>query len=248
MMFITLQAAMNEPLLSLAEERTAIRNWQQNGDRAALELLLRSHARQVYSQASRWSDNPAHLEDLVAEGMIGLMRAADNFDLAQEVRFSTYAGWWVLNGVSAALTRIKTVIDIPARTYLDASTGRLPVDDQAVAQMAMQGMVELDAERSEGGRTGEALACPNLTPEEAASWRSSTDEQRRLLEGALAQMEPQDAEVIRRRKLSEVPTPLDELARELGMSKDRLRQVEKRALMRLRKRLIEDGFRLTALT
>ena len=137
MMFITRQAAMSEPMLSVAQERDAVRNWQERGDRDALELLIRSHARQVYAQAARWTDNPSHREDLVAEGMIGLMRAADNFDLAQGVRFSTYASWWVLNGVSAALVRIKTVIDIPVRTYLDASGGRLGSEDQEIAQMAI---------------------------------------------------------------------------------------------------------------
>ncbi|MWD28462.1 sigma-70 family RNA polymerase sigma factor [Aquicoccus sp. SCR17] len=248
MMFITLQAAMKEPLLSLAEERAALRAWQGAGDRGALELLIRSHARQVYAQAARWSDNPAHLEDLVAEGFIGLMRAADNFDLSQEVRFSTYAAWWVLNGVSAAFTRIKTVIDIPARTYFDARTGRLPAEDQLFAQFAMQGMVELDAEMLDGTGPGEALACPDLTPEEATTQRSDKAEQRRLLEVALARLDPQDREVIRRRKLSEPPDSVETVAQALGMTKERLRQVEKRALMRLRRRLIDDGFGLAALS
>ncbi|WP_109468065.1 sigma-70 family RNA polymerase sigma factor [Albibacillus kandeliae] len=244
MMFITRQAAMNEPMLSVEEERQAVRSWQQEGDRSALERLLRSHARQVYSQAARWTDNPSHREDLVAEGMIGLMRAADNFDLNQEVRFSTYAGWWVLNGVSAALVRIKTVIDIPVRTYLDASVGRLEGDTQELAQMAMQGAVDLGF----GSDTDASIACPNLTPEEEATLRSDKAEQRRMLDAALAQLDPLDADVIRRLKLEDPPETVESLSQEYGMSRDRLRQIEGRALLRLRKRLIEGGFRLGALT
>ncbi|MCB1342130.1 MAG: sigma-70 family RNA polymerase sigma factor [Pseudooceanicola sp.] len=244
MMFITRRAAMNEPMLTMAEERTALRQWQQQGDRAALELLLRSHARQVYAQAARWTDNPAHIEDLVAEGMIGLMRAADSFDLDQEVRFSTYAGWWVLNGVAAALVRIKSVIDIPVRTFLDAKGGRLGDEDSEAARMAMYGTVDL----GEGGELAGKLIASGMTPEEMVALQSSEQEQRRLLESALSRMEVQDADIVRRLSLNDPPDTVDALAREFGTTRDRIRQLEKRALLRLRKKLIEAGFQMEALT
>ena len=76
------RAALNEPMLAPEVERAAICAWQDDRDPHALELLLRSHARQAWAQAARWSDNPSQIEDLVAEGMIGLMRAADRFDRA----------------------------------------------------------------------------------------------------------------------------------------------------------------------
>ncbi|WP_189678451.1 sigma-70 family RNA polymerase sigma factor [Seohaeicola zhoushanensis] len=244
MMFITRRAAMNEPMLTVAEERDAIRNWQQEGDKSALERLLRSHARQVYAQAARWTDNPVHIEDLVAEGMIGLMRAADSFDLAQEVRFSTYAGWWVLNGIAAALVRIKSVIDIPVRTFLDARGGRLTEEDREIARMAMYGTVDL----GEIGEVSGKLTAPALTPEETVALRSSEKEQRRLVTHALAQLDHQDAEIIRRLSLDDPPSDVETLARDYGVSRDRIRQLEKRALLRLRKKLIEAGFHMEALT
>ena len=243
MMFITRQAAMNEPMISVEQEREAVRRWQDDGDRTALELLLRSHARLVYAQAARWSDNPSHREDLVAEGMIGLMRAADNFDLAQEVRFSTYAAWWVLNGISAAMVRIKTVIDIPVRTYLDASGGRLSAADADIAQVAMQSTVDLGT----AGDTLSAMACSSLTPEELAAQESETEERRRMLDAALAEMEPRDAEIIRRLKLTDPPERLDDLARDYHMTRDRVRQLEGRAMQRLRRRLLAGGFGIEAL-
>ena len=128
-MSITYLAAMKEPLLAVEQEREALRKWQEDRDRNALELLLRSHARQAWSQASRWTDNPVHLEDLVAEGMIGLMRAADNFNRDMDVRFATYSSWWVMTSISTALSRVKTVIDIPPRAYIDARMGRLKGED-----------------------------------------------------------------------------------------------------------------------
>ena len=71
MMPNSIRAAAQEPLLEFDQERDAIRRWQMNDDREALELLLRSHARQAWSMAARWTDNPSHLEDLAAEGIIG---------------------------------------------------------------------------------------------------------------------------------------------------------------------------------
>ena len=244
MMFITRHAAMNEPMLSVEEEREAVRNWQDKGDRDALELLIRSHARQVYAQASRWSDNPSHREDMVAEGMIGLMRAADNFDLSQDVRFSTYAGWWVLNGVSSAMVKIKTVVDIPVRTFLDASGGRLEGERNEIAQVAMNSTVEIGV----AAENLLSMACPSLTPEEEATLSSSKDEQKRMLRAALDQLKPEDANIIKKLKLDDPPMKPEELAQEMGITRDRVRQLEGRALLRLRKRLIDGGFGLHALT
>jgi RNA polymerase sigma-32 factor len=244
MMFITRRAAMEEPMLSVDQEREAVLAWQQRGDRAALELLIRSHARQVYAQAARWSDNPSHIEDMVAEGMIGLMRAADKFDLEQDVRFSTYASWWVLNGVSSALVKIKTVIDIPVRTYLDASGGRLDSEKDPFAQIAVQNTIDLGAE-AEGGI---GLTCPNPNPEEHVAVLSEAFAQRRMLEEALVRLDPDDAGLIRRLRLDDPPARPEDLAGEMGISSDRVRQLEGRALSRLRKRLMENGFGLEALS
>lgn len=145
MMPDSVQAAARIPLLELDEERNAIRRWQDHGDQEALELLIRSHARQAWSMAVRYTDNPVHQEDLAAEGVLGLIRAADNFDLGQDVRFSTYAGWWVMNGVTSAATRIRSVIDVPVRAVTEMRSGKMAEEDQSVITMAMQGIVALDA-------------------------------------------------------------------------------------------------------
>ena len=111
----TFGSALREPYLSLEEEREAIRAWQEEEDRTALGLLVRSHARQAWSQARKWTNDMVDLEDLVAEGMIALIEAANNFDLKRDVRFSTYANWFVKNRIFAALLKFKTTIDVPTR-------------------------------------------------------------------------------------------------------------------------------------
>lgn len=244
MMSITYQAAMREPLLAVEQERDALRRWQEDGDRGALELLLRSHARQAYAQAQRWTDNPVHLEDLVAEGMIGLMRAADKFDRRLDVRFSTYAAWWVMTCVSSALAQIKTVIDMPARTYLDARMGRLDDEDQARAQAAMGAAVPLHGGQGgdSEGPAADRLACPDMTPEERAAANSSATALSRLTQAALAVLNEQERRIIVERKLQVQPRLVEELAREMAISRERLRQIEARALTKMRKSLMENGF------
>jgi RNA polymerase sigma factor (sigma-70 family) len=243
MMPNSIRAAAQEPLLEFDQERDAIRRWQMNNDREALELLLRSHARQAWSMAARWTDNPSHLEDLAAEGIIGLIRAADNFDLAQDVRFSTYAAWWVMNGISAALARTRSVIDVPPRVYTDMRSGKLTEEDQASVMMAMQGIVALDAPVGEGMLSPlDALVSADLTPEETVAAESLQAVQRHLIERAMADLDQEEAEVIRRRKLQPVPETLDELSKAMNMTRDRLRQIERRAMLRLRRVLLENGF------
>ena len=245
MLSISYKAALREPLLAVDEEREAICKWQDERDQRALELLLRSHARQAWSQAARWTDNPDHLEDLASEGLIGLLKAADAFDRTQNVRFSTYSAWWVMNGISTALARIKTVIDVPPRTYLDARAGRLSGEDASFAQLAMSGTMTLDAPmRDDGATAADLLISPDMTPEEIASARSSEASQVRALAEAMSTLEPLEAEIIRRRKLQPVPDKVDDLAEVLQIRKDRLRQLEKRALLRLRQRLVAQGVSL----
>ena len=95
------------PLLDMEQERILIGRWQAERDRTALEALILSHARQVYACAMRLSGDAADREELIAEGMVGLIRAADRFDLSRGVRFSTYAQWWIRNSALRALARLR---------------------------------------------------------------------------------------------------------------------------------------------
>lgn len=237
----TLQAALREPLLSVDVERDAIRRWQDEGDRRALELLVRSHARQAWSQALRYADNPVDLDDLVAEGLVGLMRAADSFDRKRNLRFSTYAAYWVMNSVFVALSRIRTVIDMPSRTYLDARMGRLHRDEMGLTALATQGTLSLDAV-ADGLSLAERLPCSCMTPAEETELRSAQALLCRVLSDALATLSLTEQAIINRRMLAAEPERAEVIADDLGMTVHRLRQTEARALSRLRRDLVARGF------
>ncbi|WP_432691514.1 sigma-70 family RNA polymerase sigma factor [Pseudooceanicola sp. C21-150M6] len=244
----SIQAAMRESLLSYDEERDALTRWQLEGDRDALAILVRSHARQCWSMAMRWTDNPAHLEDLAAEGMVGLIRAADNFDLEQDVRFSTYSAWWVMNGVASAAARTRSVIDVPVRAMSAMRNGAGAEEEIERLKAAISGVIDLDA-RSEDGPAPlhDALVYDEQSPEDLAAAGSLHAVQCSLIDRALLAMTSEEAEIIRRRRLKSVPDSLEDVAGALRISRDRLRQMERRALSRLRQVLVENGFQRTML-
>ena len=89
-------------MLALEDERVLLKDWQVSKDKFALESLVLSHARIVFYWARKLSDDQAEREDLISEGILGLIHAADLFDLDRDVRFSTYAKWWVKNATMTA--------------------------------------------------------------------------------------------------------------------------------------------------
>jgi RNA polymerase sigma-32 factor len=247
-MSLSYQAALQEPLLDAKQERMAIIGWQQKGDKKSLEILVRSHVRLVWAQALNWSNNPVHLEDLVAEGIIGLMRAADTFDLSFRVRFSTYAKWWVTAGISAALSRVKIVIDIPSRIYVEACSNKRQGKTIDQAHSAIQGIISLDAPVADVRHHGQGgLQCSELNPEEQVVAKSSSKALSRMLYAALASLNPIEQKIIKRLKLKSEPDCTRDLAEELKMTQARLRQIERHAVMRLRNELPKCGFNLEML-
>jgi RNA polymerase sigma factor (sigma-70 family) len=145
--------------------------------------------------------------------------------------------------VTSAATRIRSVIDVPVRAVTEMRSGKMAEEDQSVITMAMQGIVALDAPMGDGTQSFmDALVSADLTPEETAAAESLHQVQRRLIESAMTGLNDEEAEVIRRRKLQPVPETLEELADAMEMSRDRLRQVERRAMTRLRRFLLDNGF------
>lgn len=89
------RAAMDAPYLTREEERDLAICWRNEGDRRALDRIISAHMRLVVALAARFRNYGLPMSDLIQEGSIGLMQAAERFDLEREVRFSTYASWWI---------------------------------------------------------------------------------------------------------------------------------------------------------
>src|SRR5690606_33014943 len=94
-----IRAAMAMPMLTRARQRELARRWREARDAAAPHALTRAHARLVIAIAVRYRHSGLAFGDLVQEGGVGLMQAAERFEHTREVRFSTYATWWIRSAI-----------------------------------------------------------------------------------------------------------------------------------------------------
>ena len=216
-MTISYAAARNAPLLALEDERVLLKHWQVSKDQCALESLVLSHARIVFYWARKLSDDQTEREDLVSEGILGLIHAADLFDLDRDVRFSTYARWWVKNATMTARDQLRAVVETPAGTQ--NSTQHSIDDEDSFA----------------------TLVSDDPNPEETVIARSTQDLLRSRLQDAMTVLEDTDREVLYSRSLKQRPESIQCLAARLGINSTKLRQIERRAMSRLKFELATRG-------
>ncbi len=218
-MSIKVASLKDQSLLDHDRERGLIESWQIDGDRRALQELIVAHTRLVLSIVNRMSRDPQEREDLVSEAQIGLIRAANMFDLSRNLRFSTYARWWTRNHVAQARAQMRSVVDQPKQRQ-----------DQAVAVVVTQDGADIDE-----------LEAPGKTPEEAAILNASKARVRDMILECLRGLTPADKAVVVARFLSVDAPCFDELARQMDLPAARLRQMERRALSRLKFELLQKG-------
>ncbi len=261
-----IKASMELPLLARDEEFALARRWREDGDEAALHRLVRAYTRLVVSTASRFRNYGLPMGDLVQEGNVGLMQAAARFEPEREVRFSTYAGWWIRSAIQDFILRnwsiVRTGTTSAQKTLFfnlrrlrsriaDASSGTLGVEGRRlIARELNVGEAEVEAMemRLSGGdqslnapigETGEDdwldfLADKRPSPEDMVIGARDAATRSRWLADSLDELSPRERTIIRARRLVEDGATLAELGQELGVSKERVRQLEHRALKKLR--------------
>ena len=265
-----LQLFLNElrryPLLSAKEEAELARRIEQ-GDLEAKERMINSNLRLVVSIAKRYQGQELSLLDLIQEGIFGLIRAAEKFDYRRGFKFSTYATFWIRQAIQRGLANKARTIRIPvhigqrerriarAERELSARLGREPSDSE-IAEEAELPEAQVEEVRA-AARTVTSLDRPVGEDGETAFGD--------LLEGDGAAMEEEIqvslAKETLRRTVSELPEPerrvitlrygidggepqaLRETGRRLGLSAERVRQIEARALRRLAARREIDALR-----
>jgi len=247
------------PLLTAAQE-VALAQRIEAGDTAALQQLTLANLRLVVSVAKRYPGRGLSLPDLIQEGNLGLMRATQKFDWRRGYRFSTYATWWIRQAVTRAIGDKGRTIRLPAHvgeavTRLNAAQqrlaqihGREPTDEElqrelgvdrgrlAETRQAARAPSSLDRAVGEDGGTDVAdlIADPGIPePDEGVHRRQLTVDAHRALEAALDERE---AVVLRLRFGLDglAPRSLEEVGRRLRLTRERVRQLEARALRKLR--------------
>ena len=261
-----IQRVMRQDLLGRGQELQLARNWRDRRDEKSLHTLVMAYTRLVVAIAARFRHYGLPMADLIQEGNVGIMQAANRFDLNRDVRFSTYAVWWIRAAVQDHILRnwsiVRTgttaahkslffklrhlraringaegeVMTDAARQQIADSIG-VQVSDVAYMEGRLSGAdTSLDAPVGEDGdvRRVDLLADTRANPEEISMANSDGRKLNYWLGAALRNLSPREREIILRRRLSDEAETLEHLGDDLGVSKERVRQLEIRALHKMR--------------
>ena len=260
---------MREPLLSREVEYELANNWQDKGDEKSLHRLINAYARLAVSIAGKFRNYGLPFGDLVQEGMVGLMQAANRFDPAREVRFSTYASWWIRSAIQDFILRNWSIVrtgTTSAQKSLffnfrrlrakiegassDMSKERTRAQIASELKVKMQDVEAMEA-RLNGGDQSLNIAVGNdsddqwmdllpdnrPSPEQVVIGLRDSETRSRWLESALGMLSDREQKIIRERRLVDEGATLEQLGQVLGVSKERVRQLEQRALGKLRQHI-----------
>ncbi len=255
-MSLFLQEVRRYPLLT-REEEIELAQRIERGDLRAKERMVNSNLRLVISNARKYQGHELPLLDLIQEGILGLIRAAEKFDWRKGYKFSTYATFWIRQAIQRALDNRARTIRIPvhlgqrerkiarAERELAARLGREPNDreiaeaaelrlaDVIEAREAARVVTSLDRPIGEEEDTsfGSLLPSSERGPEEEVDITLRDDAIRRALE----RLPPRERAVVQLRYGvgGDDPTPLSETGRRLGISPDAVRRLERKALSEL---------------
>lgn len=268
------RSAMKAPYLERDEEHQLAVRWKEAGDQEALHKLTSAHMRLVISVAGKFRYFGLSMSDLIQEGHVGLLEAAARFDPAREVRFSTYATWWirasiqdhilrnwsiVRGGTSSAqkslffnLRRLRAKLTqanggVPTHeTFTEiASAIGVSVKDVANMNSRLSGPdMSLNAPltESDGESADRQDFLVDETPNQGVTVPEAMDRERRSswLKSAMTVLSERELRIVRERRLSEEGATLESLGNSLGISKERVRQIECRALEKLKTALVEN--------
>ena len=263
------RTAMKVALLEPAHEASLARRWREQNDEVALHELTTAYMRLVIAMASKFRHYGLPMADLVSEGNVGLMQAAARFEPEREVRFSTYASWWIRSSIQDYVLRNWSIVRTGTTSaqkslFFNLRRLRARIADTGDGIMSVENRewvanhlgvpvrdVDTMASRLSGsdrslnaplsidgdGEWQDMIADEAAIPEQLVMAEHDTARRRKWIAEALKTLNPREMHIISKRRLAEESMTLEALGEELGVSKERVRQIEHQALGKLRKAL-----------
>ena len=258
--------AMSIPLLEENHEKVLAKKWIKNKDEKALHELTQSHIRLVIAFAVKYKNYGLNLSDLIQEGNIGLMKAAERFELDKEVRFSTYSGWWIRASIQDfvlknwslvriattskqkslffSLRKLKQKIHQTEHGSIDFLTAQGIAND---LNISTSDVIKKDSRISQNDSSlnhkindesesefMELIEDEDARPDDKVFEKDQVNFKKDLIKQTLEILDEREVKIIKDRHLSEEVKTLDILGKELKISKERVRQIEKGAMMKMK--------------
>ena len=258
--------AMSLPLLEEKHELNLANKWKNKNDENALHELIQAHMRLVVSYAVKYKNYGLSLNDLIQEGNIGLMKAAQKFEPNKGFRFSTYASWWIRASIQDfllkhwsivriattskqkslffSLRRLKQKINGNENGNIDFNTAENIASDLNISTSAVVNMdsritqndSSLNKKISEDGEDEflSLLEDENARPDNIIFAKDEIDHKKTMVNSAIDSLDDRETQIINERHLSEDPKTLEYLGKKLKISKERVRQIEKNAMNKMK--------------
>ncbi|MCQ2272109.1 MAG: RNA polymerase sigma factor RpoD/SigA [Bacteroidales bacterium] len=245
--------------LITAEEEVELARKIKNGDQAALEKLTKANLRFVVSVAKQYQNQGLNLPDLINEGNVGLIKAAQRFDETRGFKFISYAVWWIRQSILQALAEQSRIVRLPlnkigtinkinkAYAYLEQELEREPRADEIAKMLDITEAEVKDSLRNssrhlsmdasltqdEDNNMYDVLKSEDSpTPDKGLLYESLKTEVNRVI----ATLPPREADVIRLYYGldSKHPLTLEEIGEKFDLTRERVRQIKEKALRRLK--------------
>jgi RNA polymerase sigma-32 factor len=268
------RAAMQAPYLEREEEHDLAVRWRDGKDQAALHRLTQAHMRLVIAVAARFRNFGLPMSDLIQEGHVGLLEAAARFEPDREVRFSTYATWWIRASIQDYILRNWSIVrggTSSSQKALFFNLRRLRARLAQTTDQRPRIMIHAEIAKAIGVSTADVemmdsrLSGPDASlnapiredegsadrqdflvdkvplPDEIVGETIDTERRMTWLRSALKVLNERELMIVKQRRLQEDGATLEALGESLGISKERVRQIENRALEKLKAALLREN-------